>query len=109
MFVRDYGKNKKFLLYLAWILANSSARWVTQGESLSPASDLVNEGAAEIQGCAERLLELRECVTRVGTIARLTVSEEPTPLLEKVSMRDLLPDLKFLVQYFNWINMGNGP
>ena len=60
----------------------------------------MNEGAAEIQGCAERLLELRECVTRVGTIARLTVSEEPTPLLEKVSMRDLLPRFKALSSIF---------
>lgn len=60
----------------------------------------MNEGAAEIQGCAERLLELRECVTRVVTIARLTVSEEPTPLLEKVSMRDLLPRFKALSSIF---------
>ena len=106
MFVCDYGKNKKFLLYLAWILANSSARWVTQGESLSPASDLANEGAAEIQACAERLLELRECVTRVGTIARLTVSMEPPPLLEKVSMGDLLPGFKAVSSIFKWINTG---
>lgn len=60
----------------------------------------MNEGAAEIQGCAERLLELRECVTRVVTIARLTVSEEPTPLLEKVSMRDLLHRFKALSSIF---------
>jgi len=86
MFVRD----------LVWISANSSAHWVTQGENLSPASDLENERAAEIQGCEERLLELHECVTRVGAIARLTVSMEPTPLLEKVSIRDLLPRIKAL-------------
>ena len=83
MFVCDYGKNKKFLLYLAWILANSSARWVTQGESLSPASDLANEGAAEIQICAERLLELRECVTRVGTIITFDCFDGANPVAGK--------------------------
>ena len=57
-------------------------------------------GGGEIEGCGERLLELGECVTRVGTIARLTVSEEPTPLLEKVSMRDLLPRFTALSSIF---------
>ena len=94
------GKNKKFPLYLVWNSANSSPRWVTQGESLSPewfSSERGGGWDSGLRGARTDVplapsLEKRECVTRVGTIARSTISMEPTLFARKgIHMWSVIP------------------